>query len=303
MPKLRRAKLAADGYWLLLPVQLAAWLADQSLRIQGECERGLAGATSSKPDGDDSKSRVVEAFFHIERIIGLMPYTSKEQGEFADSVSLAWRSAGRLFRHHARQARIAEWCFRKMNDHCSKVTTSVDLITDRWLGCFLLSICEPGKSTGTVVEARQLLQRHRDWSIESGILHWRTPAHLRLYLLSLVENASDDEAYLRKTASKRKAILDLAETHGETDSHRQQTRLFQALENILCPDSKVDTVRLLREALPAIDSYDPPSVLRAGRQEIAAVLLRRCPRLVSFVKHHLLDGESVQEIGNVARSS
>lgn len=291
---LRHAEAAqgeAGSRWLLAAasVQIAAWLTDRALTKQIHGERNTK---KSEEVDDDGKERIVEAFFHIERIIGLLPYTREEESEFADSVSLAWRSAGKLARHYGSQARIAEWCYRKMNDHCVNVTASVDLITDRWLGGFLLSLCDPCESQDTIEEAEKLLIRHRDWSIESGILHWRTPAHLRLYLLSLVSHARS-KASLAEGREKRMVHLANAKRHQDKKSHLKHTNLYLALESLLAGDSEAETKRLLQEIFP---TEDENHLLHKGREKMASDLLRKCPRLLPFVKTYVLTQDEISDV-------
>ena len=276
---LRHAEAAqgeAGSRWLLAAAsaRLAALLTEESLR-------------TDFADSKRSNELAAEAFFHIERIIGLRAYTAKERQEFADPVSVAWRSAGRLFRHHARQARIAEWCFRKMNDHGADVTASVDLVTDRWLGGFLLSICTPGETGPTIQKARKLLERHRNWVIESGIVDWRTRAHLRLYLLELVETGADPSQH-----KQRRKHLDSAWKDASSDRHRRECRLFQALEEIL--SAQGDTTALdhqvvdyFREALPELKSDRDAVVRQKGASRLARIILRRCPKLFDRVQERL----------------
>jgi HD superfamily phosphohydrolase YqeK len=275
---LRHAEAAqgeAGSRWLLAAAsaRLAALLTEESLRTEF--------ANSKR-----SNELAAEAFFHIERIIGLRPYTTEEEQEFADPVSVAWRSAGRLFRHHAREARIAEWCFHKMNDHGANVTASVDLVTDRWLGGFLISVCTPGEPGPTIEHARALLERHRNWVIESGIVDWRTRAHLRLYLLTLVESGADPSQH-----QARREHLDRAWEDALSDRHRRECRLFQALEEIVSanndgPDLD-QVVQYFREALPELASDGDATVRRKGASRLARMLLRRCPQLFERVQDRL----------------
>lgn len=271
---LRHAEAArgeAGSRWLLAAAsaRLATLLTDESLRTE------LA-------DKKRSDELSVEAFFHIERIIGLRPCTNEEEQEFADPVSVAWRSAGRLFRHGVREGRIAEWCYRKMNDHGPNVTTTVDMATDRWLGGFLLSICTPGESGPTIDQAKALLLRHRNWVIESGIVDGRTRAHLRLYLLALVENGADPVNH-----EARREHLRIAGEDALSDRHRRECRLFEALEVLISAGADQSgsekAVALFREALPECDGQRDDDILQKGVSRLARMLLRRCPKLIGRV--------------------
>ncbi len=288
---LRHAEAAqgeAGSRWLLAAAsaRLAALLTDQSLRLQRE-------------EAARSAELAVEAFFHIERIIGLEPYTAEEKHEFADPVSVAWRTAGRLFRHHALQARIAEWCFRKMNAHDADVAATIDMVTDRWLGGFLLSICQPGGSTETVEEARKLLMRHRNWAIESGLVDRVAPAHLRLYLLEFVANATSREdlskaknqkARRKHLASARRVLgLTASDQQAGSDQQKRDIALYEALEEILSPGTRWDRViEWFKHALPIHQSGgSDDEVIQRGSKKLAGLLLRRCPRLHELIEVRL----------------
>ncbi|EMI17098.1 hypothetical protein RMSM_05972 [Rhodopirellula maiorica SM1] len=279
---LRHAEAAqgeAGSRWLLAAAsaRLASLLTHESLRTEFV-------------DKQRSDELAVEAFFHIERIIGLKPYTSDEQQEFADPVSVAWRTAGRLFRHHARQARIAEWCYRKMNDHGDNVTATVDLATDRWLGGFLLSICVPGESGVNIEKAKELLERHRDWAIESGIVDLRTPAHLRLYLLELIKTAADPCQNKIRLEHLARARRD-ARQDALSDRHGRECGLFEALEEIVSNGADKSglerAVELFRKSLPELKNDTDSAVLQKGTARLAKMLLRRCPPLAEWVKQEL----------------
>lgn len=161
---LRNAEAArgeAGSHWLLTSAstQLADQMVDAAIRCQKQAPLR-------------SSNLAVEAFFHIERTMGLKSVTLEEERDLVETRSDAWRLIGRLFRHLALQPKMAEWAFRKMNDHGKHVTTKVDKITDRWLGFFLLSICTPGVDAKPLREARELLEGYRDWRLK---VVWPTP--------------------------------------------------------------------------------------------------------------------------------
>ena len=275
----------AGSRWLLAAAsaRLASLLANEALRWE-----------TKKPEL--ASELAIEAFFHIERIIGLEPYSEKESNELEDPVSVAWRTAGRLFRHRAQEPRIAEWCYRKMNDHADNVSTTVDMITDRWLGGFLLSICNSNESA-ELDEARGLLKRHLTWVIECGLTEQQASSHLRLYLLELV--ASCDKVDSKIDMSRQDLRLEhlkdaekVAQQFG-LGVYLRDCRLFMALEEVLSqPMDKKNLNRIFEEIISREPLHKNKTYSQIGTLQIAGLILRRVPSIV-----HSLDAILSEQIG------
>jgi HD superfamily phosphohydrolase YqeK len=210
-----------------------------------------------------------------------------------------------------------------MNGHNENVSATVDMVTDRWLGSFLLSICKPGENSKTLEDARRLLRRHRDWAIESGIVHWRTPAHLRLYLMELVASAGHDAEPPKqlcpdcrdgkyKRCAHRHIHLCEAERDAITERDERECGLARALEELISADEKLsptkakEIAKLFQQSLPEYHGNLAPrrgrqqgkqdstrEIIERGAAEIAALLLRRCPlffhRLEPLLGRYLAD--------------
>ena len=275
----------AGSRWLLAAAsaRLASLLANEALRWETK-------------KAELASELAIEAFFHIERIIGLEPYSENESNELEDPVSVAWRTAGRLFRHRAQEPRIAEWCYRKMNDHADNVSTTVDMITDRWLGGFLLSICN-SRESAELDEARGLLERHLTWVIECGLTEQQASSHLRLYLLELV--ASYDKAASTIDMSRQNIRLQHLENAQKVarqfglGQYLRDCRLFMALEEVLSQTSdKKNLDRIFEEIVSREPSNKNKTYAQIGALQIAGLILRRVPAIV-----HSLDPILSEQIG------
>ncbi len=279
---LRNAEAArgeAGSRWLLASAsaKLATQLVGEAIKLQ-----------TCQPDR--SHHLAVEAFFHIERVLGLKPLTSEEERDFADPRSEAWRLIGLLFWLLNPEPRIAEWTFRKMNDHGRNVTAKVDKVTDRWLGFFLLSLCEPGKVSETSKDVRQLLQGYRDWAIESGLAQTLTPVYLRLFLLELVEYegcVTEQTNVYERTAE----YLRLAKKHAKTSRDQDACNGFQALYHHLpgAPNPDMESnhratqwFKLRLDQLT--DAQLRMESVKTGWLNLTIRVLRYCPRLIDFMQ-------------------
>ena len=209
---LRHAEAArgeAGSRWLLAATsaRLAKQLVDEAVRFR-----------HSKPVR--AHNLAIEARFQIERVIGLRAVSPDEERDLDDPRSRAWSVLGQIFQYLELEPRLAEWAYRRMNEHRRDVSDLVDMMTDRQLGVFLLSMStgEDGgadiASSPSAIEARELLERHQKWASESGIAHECSGAYLNLALQVLVEQAETDAPDLTEAfeyvdrAVERAAVAD-----------------------------------------------------------------------------------------------
>ena len=240
---LRHAESArgeADSRWLLVAasVRLAQQLVDDAVEIRFE-------------HPVRAHNLAIEALYQIERVINLQAVSPDEDHNLDDPRSRAWMVLGRSFQSLVGDPQLAEWAFRRMNEHRRDVGDLVDMMTDRQLGLFLLSRSRCGSGTGATVgaEARLLLERHARWAIESGLDREHAAAALSRAVLTLVEQAAADRP-------------DLASAHAfveETIRHSPDRLL-------------TENARLLRGVLLALDHGRPglaamehPAVVEAFR--------------------------------------
>ncbi len=128
---LRHAEAArgeADSRWLLAAAssRLAQQLVDDAGNVRFESPVR-------------SHNLAVEALFQIERVIGLAAVSPDEDRNLEEPRSRAWMVLGQLFQTLEVEPGLAEWAFRRMNEHRNDVSDLVDMMTDRRLGLFLLS--------------------------------------------------------------------------------------------------------------------------------------------------------------------
>jgi tetratricopeptide (TPR) repeat protein len=189
---LRHAESArgeADSRWLLVAasVRLAHQLVDDAVEIRFE-------------DQVRAHNLAIEALYQIERVINLEAVSPDEDHNLDDPRARAWMVLGRIFQSLFGDPQLAEWAFRRMNEHRRDVSDLVDMMTDRQLGLFLLSRsrCGPGADTTVLAEARLLLDRHAKWATESGIDRERAAAELSCAVLALVEQTAADQPNLER---------------------------------------------------------------------------------------------------------
>lgn len=277
---LRHAESArgeADSRWLLAATsaQLAQKLIDDAIRAQ--------------ETGNDIRSHnlAIEAQFHIERVIGLAPVSPDEDRNLEEPRSLAWTVLGQFFQTTALEPQLAEWAFYQMNDHRHEVSDLVDMATDRRLGLFLLSR-HRGASDPKTCKARDLLERHKRWAIESGITFEHSGAYISLALLELVEQ-------LQQVAPKldtAREYIDRAVKCAADAKQRQNSFLLQGLmhaieesDNSGIGYANEKVVKAFQQA--GIDSLSSDSsddvVLSAGWRTLLVRLLRWCPQVEKWV--------------------
>ena len=222
------ARGEADSRWLLVAasVRLAQQLVDDAIEIRFE-------------HPVRAHNLAIEALYQIERVINLEAVSPDEDRNLEDPRSRAWMVLGRIFQSLVVDPQLAEWAFRRMNEHSRDVSDLVDMMTDRQLGLFLLSRSRCDADTGATVrvEVRLLLERHARWAIESGLDRERAAAALSLAVLTLVEGAAI-------------AQPDLAAAHAFVEETIQHS-----------PDRLLtENARLLRGVLIALDHGQPGRV-------------------------------------------
>ncbi len=195
-----------------------------------------------------------EALFQIERVIGLQAVSPEEDRDLDDPRSRAWSVLGQIFQFLEVEPRLAEWAFRRMNEHRRDVSDLVDMMTDQQLGVFLLSVCRgiPDDTSRTAAsptaEARILLEGYQRWATESGIGHAQSGAYLNLALQALVEQAD-------------RAAPDLAEAHRHVE---------MAIESA-ADDQQASDAQLLHGVLYLAESCLPDGSLRDEPRAVSAL--------------------------------
>lgn len=292
---LRHAEAArgeADSRWLLAAAsaELAQKLVDDAMQEQ--------------QSGNDVRSHnlAIEAQFHVERVIGLAAVSPEEDRNLEEPRSRAWTVLGQLFQVIETEPQLAEWSYREMNRHQHEVSDLVDMMTDRRLGLFLLSR-HRGNAATDGGEARQLLERHKRWAIESGIGFEHSGAFISLALLELVEQSRNDPP-----------LLDIAREHIECavtcafgTQQRQDAYLLRALLHAIeqrdqggVAHDEAAVLEAFRDARIAGITRDSSEeqILKAGWKTLLLRLLRCCPAVEQYVG---LDGYLQQGAhGNVS---
>ncbi len=234
-----------------------------------------------------SHNLAIEAQFHIERVIGLAAVSPDEDRNLEEPRSRAWTVLGRLFQTIEIEPQLAEWAFRCMNDHRPDVSDHLDMMTDRRLGLFLLSMLRGVPETQTL-EARALLEKHARWAIESGIAYEHSDAYLSLALLELVEQSQQ----LPPDLQRAREYVERAVACVTDVQQRQNAFLLQGLLHAIENADKNgiahdDTVVLKAFQLSGIDGISKDSsdeeVLRAGWRTLLIKLLRWCPHVEKWI--------------------
>ena len=265
---LRHAEAArgeADSRWLLAAAsaRLAQQLVDDAIEADHQSRARAHNLT-------------IEALFQIERVIGLRAVSPDEDRDLEDPRSNAWMVLGRILQWRQVEPRLAEWAFRRMNDHRRDVSDLVDMMTDRQLGLFLLSKPHDGADRGSKEsEARTFLERHKTWATECGIAREHSAAYLSLALLELVENDLD------------KAWQHLRSVEQPTGKRQKENTLL--LHGVLHaverggPEQPAfdhdEVVTAFRQALDLPSSVVDDEVLHTGWKTALLRLLRLCPPL------------------------
>ncbi|MFK7891635.1 MAG: TIR domain-containing protein, partial [Granulosicoccus sp.] len=274
---LRNAESArgeADSRWLLAATsaRLAEKLVDDALQAKAD----------NKPVR--GHNLIIEAQFHIERVIGLAAVSPEEDSNLEESRSLAWTVLGNLFQFVEWQPHLADWAFRQMNRHRYAVSDLVDNITDRRLGVFLLST-HRGITDDRACRARDLLHRYQRWAVESGLSHEHAGAYINLALLELVELSPKGDLDLNVARGYVQKAIDCA-TDEVQASLLQNAHLLDAL---LIAIEKRDsssiaydhpaTVDAFRKAnlFDACDTATASGLLTTGWRILLLKLLRWCP--------------------------
>jgi HD superfamily phosphohydrolase YqeK/tetratricopeptide (TPR) repeat protein len=288
---LRHAEAArgeAGSRWLL---------AAASARLAQQLAHDAAEVRHSEPVR--AHNLAVEALFHIERVIGLRAVSPDEDRDLDDPRSRAWGVLGQIFKNLDNEPRLAEWAFRRMNEHRRDVSDVVDMMTDRQLGMFLLSLCpavpddadaanEYAGARSVIDEARALLEGYARWAFESGIDQEQSGAYLSLALVALVERTvgwSPDLALAHEQIEKAIAFA----------SDDRQGRAAYLLQGVLhaMGSGKPDDIALdagpVEEAfraagLDALESATADDVLRAGWRASLMRMLAVSPRMKELVR-------------------
>ncbi len=196
---LRHAEAArgeAGSRWLL-----AATSARLAQQLVTDADRGSPPRTGARPQ-PTVRGVVPDRACH--RAPGREPRRGTRPRRPA--LARAWSVLGQIFQYLEVEPRLAEWAFRRMNEHRRDVSDMVDMMTDQQLGVFLLSVCRgvpddtSDAAASPTAEARALLEGYARWATESGIAHAQSGAYLNLALQTLVEQAD-------------RAAPDLAEAH------------------------------------------------------------------------------------------
>jgi hypothetical protein len=268
---LRHAEAArgeADSRWLLAAAsaRLAQQLVDDAIEADHQ-------------DRTRAHNLTIEALFQIERVIGLRAVSPDEDRDLEDPRSHAWMVLGRILQTRQIEPRLAEWAFRRMNDHRPDVSDLVDMMTDRQLGLFLLSKPQDGANRrdggSNESEARTFLDRHKTWAIECGIEREHSAAYLSLALLELVEQDLE-KAW--------KHVMSVEQPIGKRQ--KENTLLLQgvlyAVEKGGPKQPAFDheeVAAAFRRALDLPSSMADDEVLRTGWKTTLLRLLRLCPPL------------------------
>jgi len=276
---LRHAEAArgeADSRWLL---------ADASARL---AEHLVEDAVQARfPDGVRAQNLAVEAQFHIERVIGLEAVSPDEDRDLEEPRSRAWMVLGLLFQALEVKPRLAEWAFRRMNDHRHDVSDLVDMRTDRRLGLFLLS-SHRGTRDARTDEARTLLERHARWAVESGIYQEHSDAYLSLSLLELAERSRERSPSLEAARQYVDQAIDC-----EPDANQRQNALLlkgllHAIERADDDGIAYDDEQVLAAFRAAgvdglVATSSDHDVLHEGWRTLLLRLLRWCPHLEVWI--------------------
>lgn len=221
-----------------------------------------------------SHNLAIEARFQIERVLGLEAVSPDEQRDLDEPRSRAWGVLAQIFQNLELEPRLAEWAYRRMNEHRRDVSDLVDMLTDRQLGVFLLSVAPGTDSDGNLspsaLEARQLLERHARWATESGISHECSAAHFNLALQVLVEQAESAEPDLTEAFGYVEQVI--ARATGADVAQLEQANLLRGvllgLDNCRLDRSAISAdvvVEAFRSAgLDIAPSAESSEVLHAG---------------------------------------
>jgi len=282
---LRHAEAArgeAGSRWLL---------AAASARLAQQLANDAAKARHIEPVR--AHNLAVEALFHIERVIGLRAVSPDEDRDLDDPRSRAWTVLGQIFENLDNEPRLAEWAFRRMNEHRRDVSDVVDMMTDRQLGMFLLSVCpgtpDDGAGALSVIgEARVLLEGYARWAFESGIDQEQSGAYLSLALLALVERTAGSSPDLALAHEQVEKAIDLA----SDDRQRQAAHLLQGVLHALgnsSPDGVALDAGPVEVAFRAAGLDTPASataddVLRAGWRTSLMRMLAVSPQMKELAR-------------------
>ncbi len=271
---LRHAEAArgeADSRWLLAAAssQLAQQLVDDAMQAQ----------QSGNPVR--SHNLAIEAQFHIERVIGLKAVSPEEDQNLEEPRSRAWTVLGQLFQSVAIEPQLAYWAFDRMNDHRHDVSDLVDMMTDRRLGLFLLSM-HRGDSDEQTIQARELLERHEQWANESGIAYENSEAHLSLALLELVEQSNERPPRLQEARNHIDRVIECASDTRQRQNAFLLRGLLHAIQHVdkrgvLYADPVVVKVFRQADIDNIVSSSSDEEVLFAGWRTLLIRLLRWCP--------------------------
>ena len=279
---LRHAESArgeADSRWLLAAAsaQLAVKLVEKALEAQ----------QARKPVR--SHNLAIEAQFNIERVIGLSAVSPDEERNLEEPRSKAWAALGQLFQTIALQPKLAEWAFMRMNDHRHEVSDLVDKMTDRQHGMFLLSTQHRDTSAAQTRKARMLLERHKRWAIESGIVYEHSGAYAGLALLELTQQVS----LQIRNFEKARMHVDSAKRCASDAQQKQDAFLLEGLLHALertghdgIAYNNVFVLQAFRQA--GLDDLTSDSseqeILSSGWRTMLISLLRWCPFLEQLVE-------------------
>ena len=277
---LRHAEAArgeADSRWLLAAAsaELAQKLVDDAFEAQ------------QSGNSVRSHNLAIEAQFHIERVIGIAAVSSEEERNLEEPRSRAWTVLGQLFQTIEMEPQLAEWAYRRMNDHRKDVSDLVDMKTDRRLGLFLLSkhcgVLDPRSS-----ETRELLESHKKWAIESGIAFEHSGAYISLALLELVEQSEKQKPEFKIAREHVDSAVSCAfNVHQKQDAYLLRG-LLHAIENrdndgVAYDDAAV--IEAFRKS--GIDGISEASTkedtLKTGWRTTLIRLLRWCPHVEKYV--------------------
>lgn len=240
-----------------------------------------------------SHNLAIEAQFHIERVIGLKAVSPDEDRDLDDPRSRAWRVLGQIFQRLEVEPQMAEWAFRRMNDHRQAVSDTIDMMTDRQLGDFLLSKCraitedEDPRAEAERQETRRLLDGHARWATESGISQANSTAYISLALLDFIEQFGTDEADFTAAHEHVATAIKLSDNDGDRANGYFFEGLLRAVEKGTGGELAVEDPEVAAAFNLALGGSrtDPVSgLLECGWKQVILRLLPSCPQLAEPVK-------------------